>query len=147
MSNDELRRARLQTVRDHMALECTQDWAGVITTFEHPRYEMYGNGQVHDGEEEVRRYFDASRQSFPDQKNEIISLAADDASDTVLGEFYLLGTHLGELKVRDKVYAPTGRQFKVRMAASFQFGAGSSKIICGRPYTSPDLKLKQLGLL
>ncbi|MDM0045040.1 nuclear transport factor 2 family protein [Variovorax dokdonensis] len=147
MSNEELRQARLQTVRDHMALECTQDWDGVIDTFEHPRYEMYGNGQVHDGEEEVRRYFDASRQSFPDQKNEIISLAVDDASNTVLVEFYLLGTHLGELKVRDKTYAPTGRQFKVRMAASFQFGPGSSKIICERPYTSPDLKLQQLGLL
>ena len=147
MSNEELRQARLQTVRDHMALECTQDWDGVIDTFEHPRYEMYGNGQVHDGEEEVRKYFDASRAAFPDQSNEIISLASDDAADTVLVEFYLLGTHLGELTVRDKTYSPTGRRFKVRMAATFQFGPGSAKIICERPYSSPDLKLQQLGLL
>lgn len=147
MSTKELRQARLQTVRDHMALECTQDWDGVIATFEHPRYEMYGNGQVHDGEKEVRQYFDSSRKAFPDQMNEIISLAADDDADTVLVEFYLLGTHLGELTVRDKTYAPTGRQFKVRMAASFEFGPGSAKIICERPYTSPDLKLQQLGLL
>ncbi|WP_295857328.1 nuclear transport factor 2 family protein [uncultured Xylophilus sp.] len=147
MTSDQLREARLQTVRDHMALECVQDWDGVIATFEHPRYEMYGNGQVHDGEEAVRAYFDASRRAFPDQQNEIISLAADDATDTVLVEFFLTGTHSGDLQVREKTYAPTGRSFKVRMAASFQFAPGSDKIVCERPYTSPDLKLQQLGLL
>lgn len=147
MTPQELRAARLQTVRDHMALECTQDWDGVIATFQHPRYEMYGNGQVHDGEEAVRAYFQSSRAAFPDQANEIISLAADDASDTVLVEFYLTGTHSGEFKVRGNTYPPTGRAFKVRMAASFQFAPGTDKIVCERPYTSPDLKLQQLGLL
>jgi predicted ester cyclase len=147
MTNEQLRDARLQTVRDHMAMECVQDWDGVINTFEHPRYEMYGNGQVHDGEEAVRAYFDSSRRAFPDQQNEIISLAADEATDTVLVEFFLTGTHSGDLKVREKTYAPTGRSFKVRMAASFQFAPGSDKIVCERPYTSPDLKLQQLGLL
>ncbi len=147
MTDATLRAARLQTVRDHMALECTQDWDGVISTFAHPRYEMYGNGQVFDGEEAVRGYFHASRLAFPDQKNEILSLAADDATDTVLVEFYLTGTHLGDYRVRDKTYPPTGRAFKVRMAATFQFAPGSDKIICERPYTSPDLKLQQLGLL
>ena len=147
MDLEQLRHARLQTVRDHMALECVQDWNGVIDTFEHPRYEMHGNGQVYDGEEAVRGYFHASRVTFPDQKNEIISLAADDATNTVLVEFYLTGTHAGELRVRDKSYPPTGRCFKVRMAASFQFAPGSAKIICERPFTSPDLKLQQLGLI
>lgn len=146
MTSEQLRQARLQTVRDHMALECEQDWDGVIATFAHPRYEMYGNGQVYDGEAEVRAYFAASRSAFPDQKNEIIALAADDAQDTVLVEFYLTGTHLGELRVRDQAYAPTGRSFKVRMAASFQFAPGSAQIVCERPYTSPDLKLRALGL-
>lgn len=147
MSPNELKQARLQTVRDHMALECTQDWDGVIATFQHPRYEMYGNGQVHDGETAVRKYFDDSRKAFPDQANEIISLAADDATNSVLVEFYLIGSHLGEFTVRNKTYPPTGRSFKVRMAASFEFAPGSDKIICERPYTSPDLKLQQLGLL
>lgn len=147
MTETNLRQARLQTVRDHMALECVQDWDGVIDTFQHPRYEMYGNGQVYDGEAEVRGYFDSSRKAFPDQKNEIISLAADDESHTVLVEFYLTGTHSGDLRVRDKTYPATGRSFKVRMAASFQFAPGTAKIVCERPYTSPDLKLQQLGLL
>lgn len=147
MNDTELRAARLQTVRDHMALECTQDWDGVIATFAHPRYEMYGNGNVYDGEDAVRGYFDSSRQAFPDQTNEIISLACDDANHTVLVEFFLVGTHLGEFKVRNTAYPATGRSFKVRMAASFLFAPGSAKIICERPFTSPDLKLQQLGLL
>lgn len=147
MTNEKLQQARIQTVRDHMALECTQDWDGVIGTFEHPRYEMFGNGSVFDGEEEVRAYFHASRQAFPDQTNEIISIAADAERDTVLVEFFLMGTHRGAFTVRGKTYAPTGRSFKVRMAATFLFGPGSAKIICERPYTSPDLKLIALGLM
>ena len=62
---DPLTAARIQTVRDHMALESEDDWDGVIATFEHPRYEMYGTGTVFDGEQDVRGYFAASRIRFP----------------------------------------------------------------------------------
>jgi len=51
---------RIDTVRRHMALECVSDWDAVIATFEHPRYEMYGSGQVFDGEDAVRGYFRAA---------------------------------------------------------------------------------------
>ncbi len=34
---DHLTAARIQTVRDHMRLECEHDWDGVIATFAHPR--------------------------------------------------------------------------------------------------------------
>ena len=61
----ELDRARIKTVRDHMAFECSRDWDAVIATFAHPRYEMYGNGTVFDGESAVRAYFAASRTPFP----------------------------------------------------------------------------------
>ena len=67
---NELIAARIQTVRDHMRLECDGDWDGVIATFEHPRYELYGAGTVFDGEAAVRGYFAASRTPFPDQANE-----------------------------------------------------------------------------
>ena len=43
----DLAERRLQTVRDHMALEITCDWDAVIATFEHPRYEM-ATGAVFD---------------------------------------------------------------------------------------------------
>jgi len=130
----DLAERRLQTVRDHMALECACDWDAVIATFEHPRYEFYGPGGVADGEEAVRAYFKTSRTPFPDQGNEIIALAHDAASNTVLVEFYLTGTHLGPLTLPDRVVPPTGRAFKVRMAATFEFPPGGDKIICERPF-------------
>lgn len=143
--SESLNEARIQTVRDHMALECVQDWAAVIDTFEHPRYEMHGSGAVYDGKDDVMDYFLSSRKSFPDLKNEIIEIAA--VNDTVLVEFWLSGTHLGPLVVRGKTYEPTNRVFRVRMAAGFEFAPDSSRIICERPYTSPDAKLISLGLM
>ncbi len=135
---------RIETVKRHMALEITHEWDAVIATFDHPRYEMYGSGQVFDGEEAVRAYFAASRTPFPDQGNEIIAIAT--ADDTVLVEFWLTGTHLGPLKVGDKLIAPTGRSFKVRMAATFEFKPGSDRIVCERPYFDQTMVLKAIGL-
>ena len=140
----DLAAARIKTVRDHMALEVVHDWDGVIATFAHPRYEMYGSGAVFDGEQAVRGYFAASRTPFPDQGNEIISIAHD--GDTVLVEFWLTGTHLGPLKVGGKTLAPTGKSFRVRMAASFEFAPGSDKIVCERPYFDQGAVLRALDL-
>lgn len=142
MSN--LAERRIAVVRDHMALEVTHDWDAVIATFEHPRYEMYGSGVVFDGEEAVRRYFAASRTPFPDQGNEIIAIAA--AGDTVLVEFWLTGTHLGPLRVGGKTIEPTGKRFRVRMAATFEFAPGSDKIVCERPYFDQGAVVRALGL-
>ena len=139
----DLAERRLKTVKDHMALECVSDWDAVIATFEHPRYEMYGSGAVFDGEEAVRGYFEASRTPFPDQSNEIIALAHSE--NTVLVEFWLMGTHLGPLKLPGRVVEPTGKSFRVRMAATFEFGEGSDKIICERPYFDQGAVLRELG--
>jgi len=140
-----LKARRMKTVRDHMALECECDWDAVIATFEHPRYELYGTGRVFDGEEQVRSYFAASRTPFPDQANEIISLAADDNA-TVHVEFWLTGTHLGPLHAGSRVIEPTGKSFRVRMAATFEFAPNSDKIVCERPYFDQNAVLKDLGL-
>ncbi|MDO8422125.1 MAG: nuclear transport factor 2 family protein [Parvibaculum sp.] len=144
MDMTDLAERRLQTVRDHMALECVNDWDAVIATFEHPRYEMYGNGAVFDGEVAVRGYFAASRTPFPDQSNEIIALAHID--NTVLVEFWLMGTHLGPLKLPQGVVEPTGKSFRIRMAATFEFPDGSDKIICERPYFDQGAVIRALGL-
>jgi len=140
----DLAAARIQTVRDHMALECVNDWDAVIATFAHPRYEMYGSGAVFDGEEAVRGYFAASRTPFPDQGNEIIAIAAD--GDTVLVEFWLTGTHLGPLRRGKEIVPPTGRSFRVRMAATFEFAPDSDKIVCERPYFDQGAVIRALGL-
>lgn len=140
----DLQDRRIDTVRRHMALEITHEWDEVIATFHHPRYEMYGTGTVFDGEDQVRAYFAASRTPFPDQGNEVIAIAAD--GDTVLVEFWLTGTHTGPLKIGDKTFAPTGRSFRIRMAASFEFKPGSDKIVCERPFYDQSAVLKAIGL-
>jgi ketosteroid isomerase-like protein len=141
---NDLAERRLLTVRAHMALECVHDWDGVIATFDHPRYEMYGSGMVFDGEAAVRGYFATSRTPFPDQGNEIISIAH--GGDTVLVEFWLTGTHLGPLRIGNRVVEPTGKSFRVRMAATFEFRPGSCKIVCERPYFDQGAVGRALGL-
>lgn len=139
----DLAERRLKTVRDHMALEITHDWDAVIATFEHPRYEM-ATGGVFDGEAAVRGYFAASRTPFPDQANEIIAIAHD--GDTVLVEFWLTGTHLGPLRTPKGVVEATGKAFRIRMAATFEFAPGSDKIICERPFFDSGAIGRALGL-
>ncbi len=141
---DDLAERRLKVVRDHMALECVHDWDAVIATFEHPRYEMYGSGAVFDGEAAVRGYFAASRTPFPDQGNEIIAIAH--AGDTVLVEFWLTGTHLGPLRLPDRTVEATGKPFRIRMAASFEFAPGGDRIVCERPYYDQFAVLRALEL-
>jgi hypothetical protein len=140
----DLAQQRIDMVLRHMALEITHDWDAVIATFAHPRYELLGPGAVFDGEDQVRRYFAASRVPFPDQANELIAIAA--TNDTVLVEFWLTGTHLGPLALGGKTIAPTGRAFRVRMAASFEFAPDSDLIICERPYYDQSAVLRALGL-
>jgi ketosteroid isomerase-like protein len=125
-----------------MALEIVHDWDAVIATFDHPRYEM-ANGAVFDGEVAVRGYFAASRTPFPDQGNEIIAIAHD--GDTVLVEFWLTGTHLGPLRLASRVVEPTGKSFRVRMAASFEFTPGSDRIVCERPFFDSGAVGRALG--
>jgi predicted ester cyclase len=107
-----------------------------LGTFAHPRYEIVGTGQVYDGPEEVDRYYRESRATFPDQRNELISLRH--AGDAVIVEFWLLGTHKGRLGRLE----PTGREFKCRMAAFFIFeGTG---LVCERVYFDMATILRQL---
>ena len=66
--------AREAVIREHMDSENRLDFDATIATFDHPRYELVGTGQVFDGEDEVRRYYATSRAAFPDQRNEIHSM-------------------------------------------------------------------------
>lgn len=136
--------AREKTVRDHMALEITHDWDAVIATFDHPRYELVGTDTVFDGEEAVRAYFKASRTPFPDQGNEIIALRQSE--DAIVAEFWLTGTHTGPLKTPKGEIAPTGKGFRVRMCAVFEFAPGTDRIVCERVYFDQGSILKQLGI-
>jgi len=138
---DERRKA---VVRDHMEGENRLDFDAVIETFKRPRYELIGSGGVFDGKAEVRRYFELSRMPFPDQRNEPIALTA--MENGVLAEFWLMGTHLGPLKTPAGDIPPTGKSFRVRMAALFLFDDGGDGIVCERVYFDQLSILAQLGL-
>jgi len=137
--NRDLPAARDAVIREHMESENRLDFDVTIATFDHPRYELVGTGQVFDGEEQVRQYYAASRAAFPDQRNEIHTLRHTD--DAVIVEFDLLGTHLGDFAG----FAPTGRTFRCRMAALFEFDG--DRIVCERIYFDSGTILRQLGLI
>lgn len=132
----ELRRHREAVVRLHMEAENVHDFDAVIGTFRHPRYELIGTDRVHDGEAAVREYFRSSRLSFPDQRNELIAL--HHADDAVISEFWLLGTHRGNLGS----LAPTGRNFRCRMTAFFLFEGRD--LVCERVYFDSGTIRRQL---
>lgn len=137
-SND-LRIARGAVIREHMESENRLDFDATIATFDgHPRYELVATGQVFDGEQDVRRYYAASRAAFPDQRNEVHSLRH--ADDAVVVEFDLLGTHRGVFAG----LAPMGGTFRCRMAAIFEFAG--DRIVCERVYFDSATILRQLGL-
>ncbi len=125
---DSLRERREAVVREHMESENRHEFDVTLGTFDHPRYEIIATGEVHDGPDEVMRYFAETRAAFPDQRNELIAL--HHADDSVIAEFNLLGTHLGNLRG----LPPTGRAFTCRMVAIFEFESEGDGIVCERVY-------------
>ncbi|AOZ08701.1 ester cyclase [Cupriavidus malaysiensis] len=132
----ELRARRERIVLDHFADEVRQDFDAVLSTFPHPRYELIATGHVFDGHDDVRRYYAQSRQAFPDQRSEIIQLRH--ADDAVVVEFWLLGTHRGNLNG----LPPTGNPFRCRMTAFFLFDG--DRLACERIYYDSLSMLRQL---
>jgi steroid delta-isomerase-like uncharacterized protein len=137
MANNDLRARREATVREHMESENRHEFDVTMGTFDHPRYEIVPTGDVYDGEEAVAGYFAESRAAFPDQRNETIAI--HHADDAVIVEFWLRGTHEGELRGMQ----PTGRSFEVRAIALFLFE--EERLVGERVYFDTATILAQLG--
>jgi steroid delta-isomerase-like uncharacterized protein len=133
-----LRRKREQIVREHMESENEHEFDTTLATFEHPRYELIPNGEVHDGMRAVARYYEETRSAFPDQRNELVAL--HHADDVVIAEFVLRGTHEGTFRG----LPPTGRSFECRMAALFLFER--DRLVCERVYFDSATIQRQLGI-
>ena len=134
-----LRDTREAIVREHMESENRHEFDVTMGTFKHPRYEIIPTGEIHDGAEAVDRYFKETRAAFPDQRNELIAM--HHADDAVLVEFWLRGTHEGELRGIPATHKP----FECRCVAIFEFeGEG---LVCERVYFDTATILGQLGLL
>jgi steroid delta-isomerase-like uncharacterized protein len=137
MTTADVRARREQVVLDHFHDEVAQEWDDVLSTFPHPRYEIVATETVHDGDAQVRGYYDQTRVAFPDQRHEMIALRHSE--DAVIVEFHLLGTHLGPLGP----IPPTGGAFKVRMTAYFVFDE-DEQLIAERIYFDQLTLLRQL---
>jgi steroid delta-isomerase-like uncharacterized protein len=133
-----IREKREAIVREHMESENRHEFDVTMRTFDHPRYELIGTGDIFDGEVEVAAYFDESRTAFPDQRNELIALYHSD--DAVIVEFMLRGTHEGSFRG----LPPTGRSFECRMASLFVFE--EHRLVCERVYFDSATILRQLGI-
>jgi steroid delta-isomerase-like uncharacterized protein len=136
--SEELRRTREEIVVEHMESENRHEFDLTLETFDHPRYELIGTGDVYDGPEEVARYFEETRTAFPDQRNELIAMHHSD--DAVIVEANLYGTHDGPFRG----LPPTGRKFEMRFCAIFVFE--EDRLVCERVYFDPGTVLRQLGI-
>jgi steroid delta-isomerase-like uncharacterized protein len=133
-----LRRKREEIVREHMESENVHEFDATLATFQHPRYELVPNAEVHDGKRAVSRYYQETRSAFPDQRNELIAL--HHADDAVIAEFVLRGTHEGTFRG----LPATGRSFECRMAALFMFER--DRLVCERVYFDSATIQRQLGI-
>ena len=136
--SEELHARREALVVEHMESENRHEYDATIETFDHPRYELIGTGDVYDGADEVARYFEETRTAFPDQRNELIAMHHSD--DAVIVEANLYGTHEGPFRG----LPPTGRRFEMRFCAVFVFEG--ERLVCERVYFDSGTILRQLGI-
>ena len=138
MIDDDLRQRRLELIREHMDTEVTQEFDRTLATFNgHPRYEIMPTGQVFDGDEEVMGYYCMTRTAFPDQRHDNVRYHVTD--DTVVVEFDLLGTNLGEFYG----LPPTGKAFRVPIIAVFFFDG--DRIVNERVHFDSASLVTQIG--
>ena len=138
MIDDELRQRRLQVIREHMDTEVTHEFDRTLATFDgHPHYEIMATGQVFDGDGEVMEYYRTTRRAFPDQRHDNSRFHVTD--DTVIVEFDLLGTNLGEFYG----LPPTGKSFRVPIIAVFFFEG--ERIVTERIYFDSASLVTQIG--
>jgi steroid delta-isomerase-like uncharacterized protein len=135
--SDKLREAREQVLRTHLDAHNAGDIDGVIATFERPRIELIASNRVVEGAEEMRAYLEDRRRSFPDQHFEVICHHHSDRA--VISEHWMTGTHLGDLQGVE----PSGRKFRARMAAIFEFDG--DRLVNQRLYYDAGTIARQLA--
>nr|WP_090342662.1 ester cyclase [Mycolicibacterium malmesburyense]CRL73193.1 putative ester cyclase [Mycolicibacterium malmesburyense] len=142
MITDALRERRLDVIRVHMDTEVTKEFDKTLATFKNesggrPHYEIMATGQVFDGDDEVMDYYKSTRTAFPDQRHDNVRFHV--ADDSVIVEFDLLGTNLGEFYG----LPPTGKAFRVPVAAVFFFE--DDRIVNERIYFDSASLVSQIG--
>jgi steroid delta-isomerase-like uncharacterized protein len=111
--------------------------AEAADVFDHPRFELVGLHRVYDGRDDVIAYLTERRRAFPDQRYELIAL--HHADDAVIAEFWLMGTQQAPIAG----VPPTGKAFRCRMAAFFEFTG--DRLTCQRLYFDVGTIARQLA--
>jgi steroid delta-isomerase-like uncharacterized protein len=142
MITKDLRERRLEVISEHMDTEVTKEFDRTLETFKsgsggRPHYEIMATGQVFDGDDEVMGYYRTTRTAFPDQRHDNVRYHV--ADDSVIVEFDLLGTNLGELYG----LPPTGKAFRVPIIAVFFFDG--DRIVNERIYFDLASLVTQIG--
>jgi len=138
LTSEQLNQRRLEVLEEHFASEVDQEFDRTLATFDgHPRYEIMATGQTFDGDDEVLAYHRRQRTAFPDQRHENVRYHY--AESSVVTEFDLLGTNLGEFYGM----APTGKAFRVPVIAVFFFDG--DRITNERIYLDSASLLTQIG--
>ncbi len=106
---------REATLRALLEAQNRHDVDASLACFTHPRYELVGNQRVYEGSDEVRRYYNSTFSAFPDLSFELIT--AHHADTSLVVEMWMSGSHLGSRHD----FEATGKHFRCRMAAVFQF--------------------------
>ena len=127
-----------------MDTEVTKEFDATLATFKddsggRPHYEIMATGQVFDGDDEVMEYYRTTRTAFPDQRHDNVRYHV--ADDSIVVEFDLLGTNLGEFYG----LPPTGRSFRVPVVAVFFFEG--ERIVNERIYFDAASLVAQIGRL
>ncbi len=122
----------------HVEAENRRDYEAALATFDRPRYEFVGTGEVFDGADEVMKHWRDLDRAFPDQRDEIVAL--HHADQAVLIEVVSRGTHLGPYHG----LPPTGNRIEVRFICILAFEG--DRLVCERVYFDTATVLRQLGV-
>ena len=138
-ASEQTARKREEIVRCHIDAENKHDIAGVIATFDQPKYEVMPLGAVLDGAQPVTDFLSGVFSGFPDFAAQVPSLTH--AENGVIAEGHFTGTHKHDWSG----IPATGRAVNVPFCAIFVFE--EDRCLGERLYFDFATLLRQLGVL
>lgn len=139
MVSQDLLRARIASVEEHVRLENEHDLDGIVGTYaESPTYDDEPYGEHHIGGEAVRGYYERLMRAVPDLRIDVQQRHPTD--EAVILECVISGTHLGEWRG----LPPTGRKLRFPLCAIYTFDG--ERLAGERIYYDRATVLRQVGV-
>lgn len=136
---NELMKARIARVEEHVGFENEHDLEGVMATYaESARYDDEPYDEHHRGGREVRLYYERLMRALPDLRIEVQRRHATD--EVVILECVIAGTHLGEWRG----LPATGRRVRFPLCAVYTFDG--DRLAGEKIYYDRATVLRQVGV-